>query len=305
MSAVRSRSFPPASAALCAVALGFGACSVDDRKLEGADVFIISGGQVGSGGASGSAGQGGASAATVGGGGAATAGAAGSDPGVGGALGGAAGASSSTGGGGDGATGGTHPGTAGADPGSGGNAGAGEPERCPDLDENGVLDCDESVVKNPSFDRDVQGWLNDVEMELEWEDRDATGQEASGALGATSSYQDDRDGGRLLGARQCVPIVGGDVYEFAAQVNVPEDAGKTYAGLEMQVYDGPSCSGTPLDKKQSETLFGAGPDWGVAALTYLTPTSGKSVMVRLLWIKPYRQDPVTVLFDNVLVHQVP
>jgi hypothetical protein len=42
----------------------------------------------------------------------------------------------------------------------------------------------------------------------------------------------------------------------------------------------------------------------MAALTYLTPTSGKSVNVRLLWIKPYRQDPVTVLFDNVLVHQV-
>lgn len=299
MSAVRSRSLSPIGGALCAVAFGFAACSVDDRQLEGATVTIIpSGGRVAAGGTtSGSSGQG----ATAGSGGApVTGGAAGSDAGVGGAAGGSGGASA-----GSGATaGGTDPGTGGTDPAAGGSAGAGEPPRCPDLDDNGVLDCDESIVMNASFDKDVKSWLNDVEMELEWEDRDATGQGASGALGATSSYQDDREGGRLLGARQCVPIVGGNTYEFAAQVYVPEDAGKTYAGLEMQVWDGPSCSGNPLDKKQSETLVPAGPDWGLAALTYLTPTSGKSVNVRLLWIKPYRQDPVTVLFDNVLVHQV-
>jgi hypothetical protein len=299
VSALRNKSLSHLGALLCGTTIGLAACSVDERQLDGLKVTIIptagyaNGGEGGS--TAGSAPSGSAGMASGGGG---------FGGGVGGNTGGAVGGGSG-GTGATSATGGTDRfgGTGGAPSESGGSAGAGEPERCPDLDDNGVLDCDETILKNPAFDRDVESWSNDVDMDLAWEDADATGQDASGALGATSEFRLDQDGSKLLGARQCVPVAPARVYEFGAQIFVPEDAGETRATVQLLVYDGPSCSGDIVDNKMSSDLVGASPDWQPARLTYLTPTSAKSINLRLISIKLFREDPVTVLFDNVLVHQ--
>jgi hypothetical protein len=302
VSALGNKYLSPLGAVLCGTTIGFAACSVDDRQLDGLKVTIIPTAgyaNVGEGGSTaGSAPSGSAGMAA---GGAGSGGAVGGD--TGGGSGGTGGDSGGTGA--TTAAGGTDRlgGTGGTQSQSGGSAGAGEPERCPDLDDNGVLDCDETILKNPAFDRDVASWSNDVDMELAWEDEDATGQAASGALGATSDFRVDQDGSKLLGARQCFPVAPARVYEFGAQIFVPEDAGETRATVQLLVYDGPSCSGDIVDNKMSSDLVGASPDWQPARLTYLTPTSAKSINLRLISIKLFREDPVTVLFDNVLVHQ--
>jgi hypothetical protein len=297
VSALRNKYLSPLGAVLCGTTIGFAACSVDDRQLDGLKVTIIptaghaNGGEGGS--TAGSAQSGSAGVAPGGGAG-------GNTDGVGGGSGVDSGGTGATN-----VAGGTDSsgGTGGAQSASGGSAGAGEPGRCPDLDDNGVLDCDETILKNPAFDKDVASWSNDVDMDLAWEDEDATGQDASGALAATSDFHLDQDGSKLLGARQCFPVAPARVYEFGAQIFVPEDAGETRATLQLLVYDGPSCSGEIVHNKMSSDLVGASSDWQPARLTYLTPTSAKSINLRLISIKLFREDPVTVLFDNVLVHQ--
>ena len=62
-------------------------------------------------------------------------------------------------------------------------------------------------------------------------------------------------------------------------------------GRTIRLAGGPSAAGIRL---------AAG---GQEVTTYLTPFGAKSASVRIVVLKPYRQAPVTTLFDNVLVRQ--
>jgi len=181
-----------------------------------------------------------------------------------------------------------------------GNAGAPAEGRCPDLDQNGVLDCDETVVKNASFDKDTAGWSLETGAELDWEDHDGWDHDDSGSLGVTNQVVETMDGNALTGARQCIPITGGTVYAFAAQISMPDYAGETVAGIQLNLFDSPGCTGTLLD--HPETNWVKGSTWNVVQYTYLTQPTAVSAMVRLVAKKPFRQTPVAVLFDNVLFH---
>ena len=271
------------------------ACAVDDRSLQGIAVWVAgSAGEVGVGATSGEAGDAGGDS----GGDAGASGSAGTGTGGTGAIGGTAGGSSGK------------AGSAGSAPigGSGGKSGAGgvcgcggegSPPRCPDIDGNHVLDCDETLAKNGSFDDDVSNWMNDSGVASSWRDIDSHDGDDSGSLALEIQTVADQDGNVMLGTRQCFSAAGGAVYYYGVEISVPESAEDYRAGFQLLIHDSPACSGQPVDKVDSNYIEGS--SWSVAQITYLTPTSTKSIALRLIAIKPFRAEPVNVRFDNVLV----
>jgi hypothetical protein len=290
-------------------------CPVDERALAPLPGLVFVGGQAGELGEAG-ADSGGVGGTHMGGGdaGEAASGQAG-EPGVAGRGGSGHGGAGASGGG----AGATQAGGAGRAAGNGGTSGgsgcgssnavcAGQGGsggmvvgRCPDLDADGVLDCDESVIQNATFDLNPDGWVPESNLDLTWSDVDATGQKDSGSLGAANQFEADLEGTLMVGAHQCLANVGGAVYHYYLQASVPSDAGGTQAGFQVIYYDNVQCTGTMLDVAASNVVDG--PGWELASLTYLTPFGAKSASVRIVVLKPYRQAPVTTLFDNVLVRQ--
>lgn len=298
---VRARAYRAVELVCCSSLLLAG-CPVDDRALGAhAGLEFVQGGDGGSGDALGTD-EGGARSASGGTGGVEEAsGEAGQlEPGAGGESGSgeAQGASGGTGG----TTGGTGGGTGGTSAvGAGTGGSAGFMGHCPDLDGNGVSDCDETVITNAAFDTDASGWTSETNVSLEWVANDAGGVSDSGSLGVSNTLEVTQDGSLMVGAHQCQPVNGATVYDFRTQISVPDEAPDTSGGFQITLFDGPKCTGNTLDTRSSES-FTQGSAWKVAELTYLTPTVAKSVSLRLVSIKPFVQPPVTVLFDNVLMH---
>lgn len=270
----------------CAGALA--GCPVDDRTLEPIDVTVgVAGrhGMAGSGGdfssgAGGDAGSAGETGGTLtggigaGSGGAAPAGSGGSSgmPALGGAGAGASGCGCAVG---------------------------GAAKRCPDIDGNKVLDCDETLAQNAGFDADVSTWANDTGASTKWDERDAHSRTDSGALSLELETVVDKEGTVLLGTRQCFSASGGAVYRFATEVSVPVETASARAGIQLIPYASPACNGTLLDNVTSNLIQGT--TWSVAEITYLMPVAAKSVALRLIAIKPFKDEPTPILFDNVLV----
>lgn len=271
---------------LCIAAGCFGtltACPVDERELEGLSIGVSgSSGQAGAGnggendggdGNSGSSGQGGSSQGGTGG-----TGTQGGDAGMS-AQGGSAGSAGLA------------------------AAGGGPPTRCPDLDVNGVLDCDETIAINPDFDSDVLPWIGETNIVVDWQDRDAHGITSSGALSVENQTDVDQSGSSLLAARQCVSVLGDTVYNFAVEVLVPAESVNAQGGMILFFYDGAACTGNLADTPLTSNFVNAS-EWTVAQKTYLTPASAESVMVRLVSQKMFRDPPTKVFYDNVLVRKV-
>lgn len=279
------------------------ACPVDDRELQGITVWVAgSSGEAGWAGTSSEGGEagvdsGGSAGAAAEGGSAGSSGNAGSGTGGSGANAGSAGSGVGAGTGGGVPLGGT-----GAQPGTGGACGCGGEggkPRCPDIDGNHVLDCDETLAKNGSFDENVSNWANDSSVVSSWRDADSHDGEDSGSMALEIQTVTDQDGTVMLGTRQCFSAAGGAVYYYGVEISVPEAAEGSRAGFQLLVHDVPACAGEPFSKVESN--FVEGSSWSVAQLTYLTPATAKSISLRLLVIKPFRAEPEKVRFDNVLV----
>jgi len=207
-------------------------------------------------------------------------------------------------GGGGGATGGTsgaQSGSAGSGAPTGGLGGH-EDARCPDLDANTVLDCDETILKNAGYQGDdlTKSWSSDTNVELTWNSKDGQDHDESGALAVTNQSVGTMDGNTMAGGYQCVAVSGGTVYRFAVQISVPDYAGDTKGGMQLLFFDNQACGGELLD--HPTTNFVKGEAWKLADLLYLTPPTARSAQIRLVVTKPFRQTPLPVLFDNVLVH---
>ncbi len=98
-----------------------------------------------------------------------------------------------------------HP--AGRGPPDGGPADAGTeapPTRCPDLDDNGKLDCDENLLVNAGFDQDLRGWSAETNTAQAFVTRDGQGRANSGAIAVTNAIGAEAMGGTLGGSWQCL-----------------------------------------------------------------------------------------------------
>jgi hypothetical protein len=187
------------------------------------------------------------------------------------------------------------------DDGGGGGAGGGAWTLCPDLDGNNQADCNETQVRNATFDFDTENWSSPQGgIALAWEDTDAHAGERSGSLSVENLMSVDIDGSSVVGARQCFPVSGGADYRMAAEISVPELGIEGSGGLQLVFYDEVGCTGELVGAPVS-SFANPGPAWRAVTLEHYAPPEAKSGSLRLVSVKLFRDTAFKVLFDNVLV----
>jgi len=188
-----------------------------------------------------------------------------------------------------------------------GNAGqveVGPTMSCPDLDQNTVLDCTETLVTNPGFDADVKGWSPEASGAISWDSLDARGSNSSGSIRVenrgTASGPDT--GLIYTGATQCVKVQPDHAYVIFAQM-YSRGPGPTpiYGSVVGRVFASTDCSGTPLHIETS-AIQGTFDSWLTLQATVPAVTSAGSMLVELSVGKPTSVTGSAALnFDNVLV----
>ncbi len=199
-----------------------------------------------------------------------------------------------------GSTGGAPGGSPDNSPGGAYDYGAGG---CGDLDHNGVQDCKETVLSNARFDHDEAGWQAEPSTARIWDPRNARPDQTSGALAVTNGLIYAGEGMTLGGSRQCQPTVGGKKYSVGARAFIPEGQGEVAAGISISFYGIEGCSDYFLSAAPPIMMI-AGPNaWGLIKGTVAAPLAAHSAYIRLVTVKPFKQAPTKVLFDDVLVRE--
>lgn len=173
---------------------------------------------------------------------------------------------------------------------------------CPDLDHNTILDCRESLVTNPSFASGTGGWTTELGV-TQSAPGAATPNASAGALVIVNANQSTASGSSMAGTVQCVTGRPEVAYALYAEVLIPADQDpSTLAGISLQSFATPDCTGTP-NAVASPALIaasGASINWQQVQLMLATPAATASVSVRLVVIKPFTKPPAQAYFDNVL-----
>jgi hypothetical protein len=191
-------------------------------------------------------------------------------------------------------------------PGAGDEAGeeqVGPMTNCPDLDQNTVLDCTETLVTNPGFDVDIKGWSPEASGAVSWEALDQRGSNTSGSIRVenrgTASGSDN--GLIYTGATQCVKVEPGRAYVIFAQMYARGPTVDAYGSVVGRVFASTDCSGTPLHIETS-AIEGTVDKWLTLQATVPAVTSAGSMLVELSVGKKTTVTGNAVLnFDNVLV----
>lgn len=170
---------------------------------------------------------------------------------------------------------------------------------CPDLDGNGVLDCRESALMNPDFKTATTGWKAEANASATFSSEDGDGTSGSGAVAVTNAASGDVAGAAMAGVRQCVSTQGGVAYVLHGQMRL-EDAQGATAGISVQLFTSADCVGT-VSAAHSTSLHDSQPGWRPLQSVMMVPQGIRSMAVRLIVVKPFRQAAVTALFDNVLL----
>lgn len=192
--------------------------------------------------------------------------------------------------------------------GGAGTAGAGVVSGCPDLDQDGIPDCQETLVANPSFNSTTAGWTAETGSSLSWASTDGAGSSQSGAIAVTNTDTDAShavNGWITVGASQCLSVVAGSSYEVDVQAFQPSGQGSGWAGSAGFVIDyhqSSGCAGSPAGASYlSQQVTATGAWTTIRGQTTQIPLGVASVAVRLVAIKPAAQPSWEALFDNVLV----
>lgn len=176
--------------------------------------------------------------------------------------------------------------------------GGAEP-RCPDLDANEVLDCEETLVENATFDSDAQGWQADERIAIQWNE-EVSGGGGTGSLEVTHEGSDSGDGSmKMAGSYQCI-AASALRYVFAAETFLQDGQGDALVGLSGVFYESEDCSGTPLTTKNS-SMQKSTDGWRILHDAAVAPARTLSLKLRLVVIKSDTEDSVDARFDNVLV----
>jgi len=179
---------------------------------------------------------------------------------------------------------------------------------CADLDENGVADCQETLLANPSFKADVTHWNADAGASLTWDPRDALGAAGSGSalLGAASSAF-DAGGSSLVTAGQCVPVSGGQIAIAYANAWVDDGQDSTgTAAVYVDFYDASDCAGTSTSSFSTpQPLDASSGRWLTLKAALLTSAATHSARVMLALEKPFVAQSFHARFDNVLFKTQP
>jgi hypothetical protein len=172
---------------------------------------------------------------------------------------------------------------------------------CPDLDNNGIADCQESLVMNPDLDTGPASWLPDGVSSVRWaSDRDAQNNAASGALAVTNTTVASQSGVSMGGAQQCVPVTEAG-YRVMAEAFIAAGQSPGHAVINIYFFDSADCSGA-IRAPFTSTAIGDTGGWRRIDGGVVTPPAGvRSARIKLAVAKDFAVPPLEVLFDNVLL----
>jgi len=168
-----------------------------------------------------------------------------------------------------------------------------------DVDKNGVLDCEETLIKNGEFRTDTSGWNLEAEVTKEFFGLDADQSSSSGAVRVSNTLVADSPATTMSGISQCVAVVPGAKYLLFTQAFIPVGQGNGFAANSLFFFSNASCKGFLVDVFTSDTSSVLN-TWTKSISRPVAPTTAQSVLVRLVVGKPFRQPGLQVLFDNVL-----
>jgi hypothetical protein len=186
------------------------------------------------------------------------------------------------------------------------DAGVDAPLRCPDLDHNGKLDCDENLLVNAGFDQDLRGWTQETNTAQSFVARDGQHRAGSGAIAITNAIIEDDPGATLAGSGQCLDAKAQARYLIRAQVLVaagqPGSDPARAAGVNIRFWNAPGCAGDFV----GAAVFPLAPElpvevWRTVSGQATAPAAARSMTVRLVAAKSFKQPPFRVLVDNPLV----
>lgn len=231
------------------------------------------------------------------------------------AGGGSAGRSTSTAGDGGETTAqaGVASGGSGEAPGSAGSAGAAaggdtgvDPAECPDLDQNSVPDCTETLLENTTFDKGASSWLPEDNVTQTWAEDDADERPGSGSLAIVNYNFADIPNFSIGGSKQCVPIADGGWYLFQANVLIATGQGsKGSGGFTVQFFESGDCSGKLMPNfGGTSQLVDEQGAWLPLRFQTESPSNAGSMSVEVVVVKGFKESALTVLFDNVLVKRL-
>lgn len=169
---------------------------------------------------------------------------------------------------------------------------------CNDSDHNGVDDCSESLVQNSRFDSNVSPWTS-----AQWNSSNAHTGGSSGSLLVLNDLPVVADVGfNLEAAEQCIQVAGEAIYQVAASVMIPAGQGDGFGGINLWVFANDGCKGTfvtGLSPVVTQTTNA----WTQLSAEFKMPTAARSMIVRLAATRPFAQEKLQVLFDDVVVKQ--
>lgn len=173
-------------------------------------------------------------------------------------------------------------------------------EGCPDLDLNGVADCQETLAQNPRFAADASHWSATGDVLIEWSPINALTDEPSGSGRVSVHGALDMDGDVLRAATQCVPVGDAQELDVYASALVKSGQGEGEASLGIFSFSTDDCSGSPLGLPLDVPTVGRD-IWQTIGAHRALPPMTASVLVRLGVSKPFRSPRFDVYFDNVLL----
>jgi hypothetical protein len=156
------------------------------------------------------------------------------------------------------------------------------------------------LVENPTFDEAEAAWSAEPTLTQDWTDQDGLGREKSGALMLVSDEVNPDPGTSMSGTAQCLVATGAQQYDFAVQVRIDGALGGGKAGINVWFYGSDGCSDNFLQGTNASLKYDLD-TWVVARGQLKSPAATRSMLVRLVAVKPNAQQSLKVLFDNVLV----
>ncbi|MEP6652020.1 MAG: hypothetical protein ABJA82_01595 [Myxococcales bacterium] len=176
---------------------------------------------------------------------------------------------------------------------------------CPDLNSDGVPDCKQSLLVNPAFRTDLVGWAPELDMRQAFMAQDGAHNPLSGSIAVTNARRSDVElGSTMGGSAQCVRAVGPSSYDVLVQVLLSPPAASgdvAWGGVAFQFFATTDCSGTALGAS-SPTLSDANITGWQLIRGVVSPAPGtRGMLVRLVVVKPFKQQPTQGVFDNVLI----
>lgn len=180
----------------------------------------------------------------------------------------------------------------------------------PDCDySGGVLGGCETLVANPGFAQDTEGWkAEDATVAMSWNADNATDDGDSGSLSVVNSLYGAADGIASRAAAQCLPTKSGRTYGFALDVFIPEGQGegldgggyRASAGLSVIFFTSKHCDQFTLASATSDLLEDDG-QWAHREGRAVAPQGAESMLVRLVTFKNFQEFNFEARFDNVLL----